>query len=121
MNPEQVIKLLDAGFSVDEIRQMGIATNEPMPEPAAEPAPAAETAPAAEHQPAAEPAPGALDVSQLDTLFKNFNSGMQETLNNFLTAFQAANARNASIQSVPVMTYEDVVADFMGHNTNGGK
>ena len=54
MNAEDVLRLISAGFTADEIRQMTrpTAAQDPPPAPAAEPVPAANPAPS----PAAEPA-----------------------------------------------------------------
>lgn len=61
MNANDVMKLLDAGFTANEIRAL-VAANDPpapAPEPASEPAPEPEPAPAP--KPAPEPVPAGPD------------------------------------------------------------
>lgn len=57
MNTEDVLKLISAGFTADEIRQMNkpTAASNPAPAPAADPAPAANTSPSPAADPAAVP------------------------------------------------------------------
>lgn len=107
MNTNDVLKLIDAGFTSDEIRGM-------LTEPAAaaaDPAPAADPEPAA---PAADPEPAQVGLNQEQALAAVLNR-MNDTLNRI----QAANITHDTASSVSnEQTADDILQEliFPGNN-----
>ena len=103
MNLERIYKLVDAGFTKDEImRLMGYKpTPAPTPTPAPAPAPAPDPAPAPSPAPAPAPAP-APDSGLADTLKQ-----MQETLKQM----QLANI--GASDNAPPRSDDDIASDFL--------
>lgn len=106
MNTNDVLKLIDAGFTADEIRGM-------LTEPAAaaaDPAPASDPEPA----PAADPEPAQVGLNQEQALAAVLNR-MNDTLNRI----QAANITHDTASSVSnEQTADDILQEliFPGNN-----
>ena len=123
MKVDQVIRLLEAGYSKEEIRQMEQGAQEPQeqettkPEPAAEqpeqkpePAAAPESKPE-EKGPAAETAPDPETNKRLD--------GIESQLKQLVKSIQAGNVRRDSYGSAgtDIETQADkAMASLIGHN-----
>ena len=107
MNTNDVLKLIDAGFTADEIRGM-------LTEPAAaaaDPAPVSDPEPAA---PAADPEPAQPGLNQEQALAAVLNR-MNDTLNRI----QAANITHDTASSVSIeQTADDILQEliFPGNN-----
>ena len=103
MRTEDVLKLIDAGFTSDEIRQMMAPTAEPTapatPEPAPEPATAEPAAP--------EPAqPGYDAITALNTILGKMNDKLDQ--------MQRANLLNdASSAGMDQPTVDDIIQDLI--------
>ena len=99
MKYEEIIKLLDAGYSRDEILKM---QDEPAPEEKQEPAPE-------EKQ---EPAPVSMDaiMSEVKDMFAEMKKE--------LTAMNILNSRQSAEES---KTSEDIIASIINPTNNGGK
>lgn len=101
MRPEDVLKMIDAGFTSDEIRQMMTPAAEPA-EP--EPAPAA----SAEPEPTqAEPAqPGYDAITALNTILGKMNDKLDQ--------MQRANLlHDASSAGMDQPTVDDIIQDLI--------
>lgn len=104
MNTNDVLKLIDAGFTADEIRGM-------LTEPAAA---AADPAPASDPEPAADPEPAQVGLNQEQALAAVLNR-MNDTLNRI----QAANITHDTASSVSnEQTADDILQEliFPGNN-----
>ena len=123
MKVDQVIRLLEAGYSKEEIRQMEQGAQEPQeqettkPEPAAEqPEPKTEPAAASESNPeekgpAAETAPDPETNKRLD--------GIEAQLKQLVKSIQAGNVRRDNYGSAgsDIETQADkAMASLIGHN-----
>lgn len=105
MKYEEVIKLLDAGYSRDEILAM---KDEPAPAPDPEPAPG-------DPEPAPAPDPAADVTAEIMEEVK----GMFAEMKKELTAMNILNSRQ---ESDDVKTGEDILASIINPvNNNGGK
>ena len=113
MNPETLVKLIDAGFTKQEIMELtGKPITEPTPAPAAaapdpEPAPAA-AAPDPEPAPAAPAAP-AQDENSIETRL----DGIENSIKDMMKSFQAENVRRDSFNNVPAETLESQTDKIM--------
>ena len=96
MNYNEIIKLLDAGYSREEILQMDAKDPEPAPEPEPEPEPA--------------PDPMTTIMTEVQDMFAD--------LRKELTAMNIMNSRQQNDQTEP----EDILAQIINptKNTNGG-
>ena len=96
MNYNEIIKLLDAGYSREEILQMDVKEPEPAPEPEPEPEPA--------------PDPMASIMTEVKDMFAD--------LRKELTAMNIMNSRQQDDHNEP----EDILAQIINptKNTNGG-
>lgn len=106
MRPEDVLKMIDAGFTSDEIRQMMEPAAAPEPTPAApEPAPAADPEPTPAAQ--AEPAQPGLDAfTALNTILGKMNDKLDQ--------MQRANLLNdASSAGMDQPTVDDIIQDLI--------
>lgn len=105
MNTENILKLIDAGFTAEEIRGM-------LTEPAA---PAPEPAPAADPEPAApEPAPADQPGLNANDALAAILNRMNDTLNRI----QAANViRDNTSSAGSEQTADDIIQDLIypGH------
>ena len=98
MNYNEIIKLLDAGYSREEILQMDVKEPEPAPEPEPEP----------------EPAPEPVTADSIMAEVKDMFAEMRKEL----TAMNIMNSRQQDDQTEP----EDILAQIINptKNTNGG-
>ena len=90
MNLDQIIKLVDAGYTKEEIQQM----MQPSPEPAKKEEPAPEPEPAKKEEPAPEKKP---EPEPFDT--QPFNAAIDEMT-------KAMNAMNVKLQKMALSMYE---------------
>lgn len=103
MNLERIYKLVDAGFTKDEImRLMGY---KPAPAPATSPAPA--PAPAPDPAPAPAPAPDPAPAPAPDSALVDTLKQMQQTLQKM----QLANIGAAD--NTPPRSDDDIASDFL--------
>lgn len=109
MNAENILKLVDAGFTHDEILALaGTAQpeeaeppkNEPAPQPEPEPAPA----------PAPQPDPNQERYDQL-----------LEAMQKLTGAIQAGNILNSSNREEPQLSAEDILAEVVNPKPNKRK
>ena len=98
MTTQEIFKLLDAGYTKDEI-----AALEAQPQP--------------EQQP--EQQPGSWEA--VEKKIADMIRPMQENLDKTLKAIQAANVKGAVGGKTESVTVESVVADFFGKPQKGGK
>ena len=115
MNAQEVLALVQAGFTADEIRQMNGAAAAPAPAPAApedptppvpDPEPAPDPTPAApDPAPAAEPNPAAAPAWFTEFVQKN-----NEEMAAMQRALQITNVRRAA-PAEPQKTPEQLMAD----------
>lgn len=105
MNTEQVIKLIDAGFTKEEILQMQSASAPPVADPPTSPpeVPAAEA-------PKPEPDKGEKPLQPFDG--NGFIEQMQQTMNKFISDLQAVNLSSASLPEVNTKP-EDLLAKLI--------
>lgn len=104
MTTQELFKLLDAGYTKDEI-----AALEPQPEPEPEP------------QPEPQPEPKPESWAAVEKMIADIIKPMQENLDKTLKAIQAANVKGAVGGKTESVTVESVVADFFGKPQKGGK
>ena len=105
MNLERIYKLVDAGFTKDEIMRLMGYKPAPAPDPAPVPAPAPAPAPAPVPAPAPAPAPTpapAPDSALVDTL---------KQMQNTLQQMQLANIGAAN--NDPPRSDDDIASDFL--------
>lgn len=98
MRKDEVLKLIDAGFTREEI----LALEEDadlIPEETAE-----------EEVPAEEPAPAADHFESPESMYQQMMQQLQETLNAGLKGIQTANIRGADQPEVKQDTPEDMIA-----------
>lgn len=108
MNATEILKLIDAGFTADEIRGM-IAPEpapEPTPAPAPEPAPEPNPAPTPEDPAPAEPAPAAPGPDPLDDI-KQQIAGLASTVKEMSKSIITPNLADIKPQGI-----EDVISNF---------
>jgi outer membrane biosynthesis protein TonB len=100
MTLQEVQKLIDAGFSHDEIMSFQQNPQEnPQPEPQPEPDP----------QPEPEPEP---DPQQEPEQHPDYNA-LNETMNRLIKTIQASNLQNNTRDSIPVADLNKQVDDIM--------
>ena len=107
MTTQELFKLLDAGYTKDEI-----AALEAMPEQK-------QSEEATPDQPEEAAAPGSW--ADVEKMIADMIKPMQENLDKTLKAIQAANVKNAVGGKTESVTVESVVADFFGKPQKGGK
>ena len=95
MTGDQVLKLLESGFTVDEIRKMQEPAPEPQQDP--QPEPQKEQEPEPERQQETAPEPHETD-KRLDAL--------ETSIAKLVKTLQESNLRNASFQSDPADSLE---------------
>lgn len=100
MNTEQVLKLIDAGFTKDEILQMQSSSAPPTADPPTSPP----------EVPAAEPDKGEKPIEPFDG--NGFIEQMQQTMNKFISDLQAVNLSSASLPDVSKKP-EDLLAKLI--------
>lgn len=99
MNPEDVLTLVKAGYSKDEISQM-YGHTDPAPDGADEPEPA--PAPEPEEEQPQDPAP---EPDRLDRL--------EAAIDKLTGAIQRGNIGNRGIDTIPTMTAEEALGSLI--------
>ena len=100
MDPETLVKLIDAGFTKQEILEL---TGKTISEPAPASAPDPEPAPAAA---APDPAPAAPAASQDGNNIESRLDGIENSLMDMMKQFQAENLRRDSFEHAPTESLE---------------
>lgn len=100
MKYDEIIKLLDAGYTREDILKME------------DPAPAADPAPAGDPAPAEDPAPVSMDavMKEVKDMFAEMKKEL--TAMNIMASRQPADQERSS---------EDILASIINPNINGGK
>lgn len=111
MKIDEVMMLIKAGYTKNEIQEMEMANVVTVPEPAPEPAPEPIAEPAPE--PAAEPAP-------MDQMMQMMQ-GMIQQNQQLLQAMQAANIQAARMPADTKETPEDLIAKIIAPGPTSGK
>lgn len=111
MTTDQIITLLQAGFTKAEIEAMDAGTPEPETEPESEPE--AVTEPEAATEPEAVPDVAAQIAAAIEPL--------QQQIRTLTGILQQQNRDKARSQPGAAVTVESVVADFFGQSAKGGK
>ena len=95
MNYEQISKLIDAGFTKDEIMQL--ARDEPLqkPEPEPQPEPEPEPQPGPEKEKASEPEPQPEPDSQIGDRL----TSIEKSITDLMKAFQSENLKKDQIRT----------------------
>ena len=95
MNYEQISKLIDAGFTKDEIMQL--ARDEPLqkPEPEPQPEPEPEPQPGPEKEKASEPEPKPEPDSQIGDRL----TSIEKSITDLMKAFQSENLKKDQIRT----------------------
>lgn len=106
MNTENVLALINAGFTVDEVRRMMADPAEP--EAQAEPAPAQDPEP----EPASEPAPAQDPVELLQTI-----EAMRQQIEDLRSTFSAAAVRQDNFGGPEKESVGDVLAAIVNPKT----
>ena len=106
MNTENVLALINAGFTADEVRRMMADSAEP--EAPAEPAPA----PDPEPEPAPEPAPDKDPVQLLQTI-----EALRQQIEDLRSTFSAAAVRQDNFGGPEKETVGDVLAAIINPKT----
>jgi pyruvate/2-oxoglutarate dehydrogenase complex dihydrolipoamide acyltransferase (E2) component len=118
MNAENVLKLVDAGFTAAEVRELldwvadtgaRVPAADPEPEPAADPEP--EPAADPEPEPAADPEPEPADPSY------ELLTSLNQQVTQLRKAIQASNIKGNSTEGAKV----DQMGDVMAHIVNRGR
>ena len=106
MKYDEIIKLLEAGYSREEILKMED------PAPAKDPAPANNPAPTDDPAPADDPAPVSMDavMKEVKDMFAEMKKEL--TAMNIMASRQPADQERSS---------EDILATIINPNINGGK
>ena len=95
MTAENILKLIEAGYTKEEISAMDMQPAEE-PKPAEDPKPAEEPKPAEDPKPTEEPA----DNSALAAVQQELTETRQQ-LNNLIKQMQQNNLKTASVQTIP--------------------
>ena len=106
MNTENVLALINAGFTVDEVRRMMADPAEP--EAPAEPAPATDPEP----EPAPEPAPAQDPVELLQTI-----EALRQQIEDLRSTFSAAAVRQDNFGGSEKESVGDVLAAIINPKT----
>ena len=103
MNYEQISKLLDAGFTKDEIMQL--ARDEPLQKPGPEPEPLQKPGPEPEPQPGPEPepekktAPEPKPQPEPDSQIGDRLTSIEKSISDLMKAFQSENLKKDQIRT----------------------
>ena len=101
MNGEEVLKLIDAGFTADEIRKMSEVKEPPKDEPKDEPP---------KDEPKEEPSKV---VNDINTDFMDSIKKTVDEINTKVKALQDANIKRAEEKKTEHLSAADVVTSFM--------
>ena len=101
MNYEQISKLLDAGFTKDEIMQL--ARDEPLqksePEPEPQPGPEPEPQPGPEPEPEKKTAPEPEPKPEPDSKIGDRLTSLEKSISDLMKAFQTENLKKDQIRT----------------------
>ncbi len=99
MNYEQISKLIDAGFTKDEIMQL--ARDEPLqkPEPEPQPGPEPEPKPGPEPEPEKKTAPEPEPKPEPDSQIGDRLTGIEKSIADLMKAFQLENLKKDQIRT----------------------
>lgn len=114
MKFDDVMMLIKAGYTKEEIQAMEHPEPTPAPEPAPEPTP--EPAP----EPAAEPAPEPKEPAAMDQMMQTLQSMIQQN-QQLLQSMQAANIQAARMPADTKETPEDLIAKIIAPGPTSGK
>ena len=106
LNGEEVLKLIDAGFTADEIRKMS-ETKEPS-KSTDEPAPKGEESGEENTTPTGAISPDPINTDFMDSIKKTMDD-----INNKVKALQDANIKKAEEKKTEHLSAADVVTSFM--------
>ena len=101
MTGDQVIKLLESGFTVDEIRKMQEPAPEPQPDPQPEPQKEQEPEPERQQETAPEPQKDP-EPSETDKRL----DALETSISKLVKTLQESNLKNSSFQSDPADSLE---------------
>lgn len=119
MKFDEVMLLIKAGYTKNDIQEMEMANVVTVPEPEPEPAPAPAPEPAAE--PAAEPAPEpTAEPAGMDQMMQAMQNMIQQN-QQMLQAIQAANIQAARMPAETKETPEDLIAKIIAPGPTSGK
>ena len=104
MKIDEVMMLIRAGYTKNEIQEMEMANVVTDPEPAPEPAPAPE--------PTAEPAPEPKEPAPMDQMMQTLQNMIRQN-QQMLEAMQAANVQAARMPEEKKETPEDLIAKII--------
>ena len=116
MKFDEVMMLIKAGYTKEEIQALEAPA--PTPEPAAEPAP--EPAPEPALEPAPEPAPTLENGQPMDQIMTMLHDMIQQNQQT-LQAMQAANVQAARMPADTKETPEDLIAKIIAPGPTSGK
>lgn len=114
MKFDEVMMLIKAGYTKNEIQEMEMANVVADPEPAPEPAPE----PIAEPTP--EPAPEQKEPAGMDQMMQTLQNMIQQN-QQMLQAIQAANIQAARMPADTKETPEDLIAKIIAPGPTSGK
>ena len=101
MTGDQVLKLLESGFTAEEIRKMQEPAPEPQPDPQPEPQKEQEPEPERHQEPAPEP-PKDPEPSETDKRL----DALETSISKLVKTLQESNLKNSSFQSDPADSLE---------------
>ena len=113
MKFDEVMMLIKAGYTKEEIQAMEIPAPTPEPEPA--PTPEPEPAPTPEPEPAPTPEPEPAPMDQTMLMLRQMIQQNQQ----MLQAMQAANVQAARMPEESKETPEDLIAKIIAPASNG--
>lgn len=111
MTPQEILELVRAGYSKDEINTMLAFPPAPAPDPKPEPEPepAADPVPAPDPKPEPEPAPA--DPAPWERI--------EAAIAGLVSVIQNSNINNAGIKTPPTLKAEDALASLIRGGNNG--
>lgn len=111
MNPQEILELVRAGYSKDEINTMFAFApgSDPAPAPAPEPKPEPDPEPALDPKPEPEPAPA--DPAPWERI--------ESAIAGLVSVIQNSNINNAGIKTPPALKAEDALASLIRGGNNG--
>ena len=111
MTMEEILKLVNAGYTKEEIAKMMDPLTDPGPEPAKEPP--ADPGPEPLKDPPADPGPEPLTDPPTDPELEKRLSGIETVMNTLLKAVQANNLQNDSLLNPPADSLEKQTNEIM--------
>lgn len=119
MTYTEIVKLLDKGFTPDQIMTLHDAP-EATPAPAADPTPAPEPAPVADPTPAPAAAPAVVN-QYVEPAEPEWAKKLNENITSMKNAIYAQNIQKDLGGTPPEKTAEDVLLDVLGNNKGAQK